>query len=325
MGRARTWTRAAVVLLAVAGGALAGTDPGQAAPAAPAAPPPAWNPARPLTVAVSGADGVSRAVGEGLGCDGATPVEDVHLGLGASLPAGTLSSAPATLTGNLGLAGTRLEPATSHVTLGDERGTVRLRLDGGACPGTGNLAPDGDGLAGSGPASLLGATGSYRDATLTGGSWTLSTGTDPGADNPWTLALGGQLAPLAPGLQVQVLGAYWGNLGLDYVSRIVTVQLRVTNPGPGDSYDSAVTGVSAGPGVTVLGSFPQPLGDLLAGESRVLTVRYQLALLGPPCQLVLLGCSFGTTVKASLPDALDGPTVLTAGAAVTAPDLPPPL
>ena len=324
----RTVVRATLALLVLGGGVVAGTTVGEAAPAADV--PLAWTAPKALDVQLAGSNGESRVRGDGLDCEGEEPVDDVHLLLSAPVPGGTLSSLLATANTNLGLAGHRLEPTTSHAALGDERGTVRFRLDGGACPGPNLpnpnlLAPDGNGaLAGTGPLALVGSTGSYRSATLASGTWSLTAAVDPGADNAWNLRLAGQLRVLAPGLQVERLAAYWGNLGLDYVVRIVTVQYRITNPGPGDSYGSALTAASASPGVVSLGPLPQPLGDLLAGESRIVTLRYQLGLL-QPCQLVILGCNFQTTLTASLPDALDAAGSRSATVGVTAPNLPPPL
>lgn len=295
------------------------------------APPPlAWTAPKSITVDLASTNGESRVRGDGLDCAGpggqhGQPVDDVHLLLTGSVPGGVVSSLPATVNANLGIAGLRLEPSSSNVSLGDERGTIRFQLDGGACPSAGNLAPSGDRLGGIGPLELVAGTGSYRDATLAGGNWALSAATAPGADNAWDLDLAGQLAVLAPGLQVHVVKTYWGNLGLDYVTRVLTVQYRITNPGPGDSYGSALTGIAPGAGVTNLGPISQPLGDLLAGESRVVTVRFQLALLGPPCQLLVLGCTFPTTLAVSLPDALDAPATRTAAVSITAPNLPPPL
>ena len=45
---------------------------------------------------------------------------------------------------------------------------------------------------------------------------------------------------------------------------------------------------------------------MAAGQSATFTVRYQLGLLSP-CTLVILNCTFATTVTMSMPDALDTP------------------
>jgi hypothetical protein len=66
------------------------------------------------------------------------------------------------------------------------------------------------------------------------------------------------------------------------------------------------------------------LGDLASGASTDVTVRYNLGLLAP-CALVILNCSFSTTLTATMPDALDVSSTDSASAQVTAPNLPPPL
>ncbi|MGH9138961.1 MAG: hypothetical protein ACRD0G_18270 [Acidimicrobiales bacterium] len=311
---------------------LSSADGPAAAQAQAASPPLAWTPAQPLSAALAGTNGVSRALGMGLGCDGDTPVDETHLLLEAPLPGGVLSTLAGTARANLGIESTttgrithRLEPATSHVTLGNERGTLRLRLDGGACPSANFETPAGATLAGTGDLLVMGGTGAFRQATFDGGTWSLGTTAEPGADNPWSLDLAGQVAVLAPGLDVTVHDVTWGRLGLDYVSRIVTVAYNVTNPGPGDSYGAVLQSTTSTAGVTPLGPTPQQLGDLLAGDTVQVSVRYQLGLLTGPCQLVLLGCSFPTTLTVTLPDALDVPADRTATVQVTAPNLPPPL
>ncbi len=107
--------------------------------------------------------------------------------------------------------------------------------------------------------------------------------------------------------------------------RNVSVTYQVTNSGPGDSYgDTLVSTSSTTPGVTPLGITPQPLGDLAAGASTTVTVRYNLGLLAP-CTLVILNCKFASTLTATMPDALDVPSTLSASTPVSAPTLPPPL
>ncbi len=107
------------------------------------------------------------------------------------------------------------------------------------------------------------------------------------------------------------------------MTRTVTVPYRVTNPGPGDSYGSAVTAVGGGPGVTVLGPTAHPAGRpprrRVPASSPSATSSPSL---GPPCQLIVLGCQFTSSITASLPDALDVPTTKTVGFTVTAPNLP---
>jgi hypothetical protein len=54
------------------------------------------------------------------------------------------------------------------------------------------------------------------------------------------------------------------------------------------------------------------------------TVVYNLGLLSP-CGLIVLDCQFASTLTTTMPDALDVPSTQSASAAVTAPNLPPPL
>ena len=76
-----------------------------------------------------------------------------------------------------------------------------------------------------------------------------------------------------------------------------------------------------------LGPVPQNIGDLLAGESTNIAVRYQFTLINGPCKLVILGCQFDTKVSVSMPDALDKADTPPPSRtnSVTAPTFPPPL
>ena len=222
-----------------------------------------------------------------------------------------------------------LQGTESHATASNQRGSVQIRLSGGTCAAP-PLTFDGTTVSGSGTWALdpTGTTGAYRQATASGGTYTLSAGVAPGADNPWTLKLNGNLSVLQPHLAVDVVSTTWGNLGVDYVTRRVTVTYRVTNTGPGDAFAAVMTGTSSPTaGVIPLGPQPQNLGDLLNGESTTFSVRYQFSLLTGPCLLVILNCHFDTVTAVSLPDALDQadtppPTVTNH---VTAPLFPPPL
>ena len=221
-----------------------------------------------------------------------------------------------------------LQGTSSHATFSNQRGSVPLRLSSGTCAAP-SLAFDGTTI--SGPASwtidTANATGAYRNATG-GGSATLSAGVAPGADNPWSMTLNGTIAVLQPSLQVDVVSTSWGNLGVDYVSRRVTVVYRVTNNGPGDAFNTVMTAATSPTNwVFAMGPAPQNLGDLLAGESTTFSVRYQITLLAGPCKLVILGCKFDTKVSVSMPDALDKADAPPPSQSkqVTAPILPPPL
>lgn len=227
----------------------------------------------------------------------------------------------------------------SHASLINERGTVKLRLRSGECARD-KLTLAFDGVTASGPGTWSvdpnAATGAYRQATGNG-TFGLTAAVAPGADNPFDLRLDGKIEVLKPSLKVEVADVYWGFLGADYLLRRVTVVYRVTNAGPGDAFAARfVDAASSTTDVTFLGPANQPLGDLLAGESELVKVRYRLGPGNPPCALVILGCQFDTRVKVDLPDALDRPAQTSAAptggrcqpardGCVRAPDFPPPL
>jgi hypothetical protein len=113
---------------------------------------------------------------------------------------------------------------------------------------------------------------------------------------------------------------------VDYATRKPTVTYRITNTGPGDAFGVTIADYfSNTPGVTpAVRPEPQPLGDLASGESTLLNLRYRFELL-QPCQVVILGCNFQTTLVVNMPDALDVNQPKAAAVAATAPLLPPPL
>jgi hypothetical protein len=293
-----------------------------------------------LNESASGANGVGSIVDPGLSCAQGGQGNYRDYLLSTTVPGGVLSSLPGNLRANLNVQHDGVEPPvgaitddafllgnTSHATFSNQRGTMQLELSSGTCASP-TLPFDGTTVSGSGtwvvdPTSS-GNSGSYRQATGSG-TFTLSAGIAPGAANPWSLGLTGSVNVLQPSLAVSVVNTFWGNLGLDYAARDVSVTYQITNNGPGDSYgDTLVSTAPASAGATPLGPTPQTLGDLAAGASTDVTVRYNLGLLAP-CTLVILACTFSSTLTATMPDALDVPTTQTATASVTAPDYPPPL
>jgi hypothetical protein len=295
---------------------------------------------QPLTESASGANGVGSIVNPGLSCaDGGQGNYRDYL-LTTTVPGGVLSSLAGTLRANLDVQHDGVEPPvgsvtnnafllgnSSHATLANQRGTVQLALSSGTCAKP-TLPFDGTTVSGAGTWQIdptsAGNSGSYRQASGSG-TFTLHADVAPGADNPWSLALHGSVSVLEPSLAISVVRAYWGNLGLDYAVRDVSVTYQVTNTGPGDSFADVLVGsTSSSNGVQALGPTPQPLGDLAAGASRLVTVIYHLGLLAP-CTLVILHCNFNTTLSVTMPDALDVPATLSASVPVTAPSLPPPL
>ncbi len=324
--------------------------------------------AKSVTVQVSGENGVVRATEPGRTCAEDGKGSYRHFGAEAALsggpdgPLGNVKGAARTTLdvhydgpGALGRGGPNafLLGSESHLTLANQRGTVQIVLRRGDCTSAG-LTFDGDTATLASPAGTWSAanggvvgTGAYRSATGSG-TYGFTSELHPGADNVWSVVLNGNLDVLQPALGAKVEKTYWGNLGLDYLSRVVTVVYRVGNPGAGDSFGAqltAATSPTAGvkpcaepPGTLNTcpngGAPAQSLGDLLSCgdpalpatcDTELVTVRYQLALLGGPCTLVILGCQFQATLTTSLPDALDVASTKGVTLTVKAPTLPPPL
>jgi hypothetical protein len=296
--------------------------------------------AQPLSVSASGANGVGSIVNPGLSCADGGQGNYRDFLLSTTVPGGVLSGQAGNLRANLDVQHDGVEPPvgavtnnafllgnSSDATFSNQRGAVQLELSSGTCAKP-TLPFDGTNLSGTGtwvidPASN-GNTGSYRQASGSG-TFTLSARVGPGAANPWSLVLNGNVSVLEPTLSIKVITTYWGNLGLDYAQRNVSVTYQITNAGPGDAFGATLLSTSSPTsGVTPLGPTPQGLGDLASGASTTVTVRYNLGLLAP-CGLIILNCHFTSTLSASLPDALDVPSTQSASAAVTAPTLPPPL
>jgi hypothetical protein len=302
-----------------------------------------------ISIAATGSNGVGRITTPGRPCAEGGDGASWHYDYGSPLAPGKFSGLPGELRFHLDLhsedGSTRVDPRAprvspaflqgeeSHASLVNRRGTVKLRLSAGDCAKP-PLQFDGTTTSGSGTWRVGSSSGAYRNATGNG-TFTLTADVAPGADNPFDLQLAGSIDVLLPSLKVDVVQTYWGFLGADYLIRKVTVVYRITNTGPGDAFGvRLVSSSSSTPGVTALGPVPQNLGDLLgdpdgagpaSGDSEIIRVRYQLGLL-QPCNLVLLGCTFDTTLGVEMPDALDRPATYThTNTGVRAPDFPPPL
>lgn len=295
----------------------------------------------PIGISVSGANGEGRIEAPGRSCADGGAGAYWNYDYDAPISAGDFSGLPGELTLHLALhsdivrhpnTGPRLSTTgpraflqgeDSYAVLANDRGTVKVRLQSGTCESP-TLQFDGSSGAGAGTWAVAGGQGAYRDVAGSG-SFTVAADVNPGADNPFALDLQGTLDVLQPSLDVQVVGAFWGSLGLDYLTRRVTVLYQVTNSGPGDAFDARLAStVPTAPGVAVLGSQSSQLGDLEAGDSEVRAVRFQLGLL-QPCQLIILSCTFDATTTVSWSDALDVVSTPSATTQATAPDLPPPL
>jgi hypothetical protein len=284
-----------------------------AAATAPAPPPPPIS--HPVSFNVGGANGSGDAFASSLPCPGSTaPVSYWHMGYETALAPGTFGIDPAELrmrldvrTDRAGQAGANawLQGSESTVTIANPRGSIELRLvDGGGC-GTPTASIASASVATHGSWTVGGGTGAY--AGVTGlGSFTLAAGLAPGAANPWTLTLGGALNIQAPDLAVTA-STYWGGvLGIDFLSRRVTVVYQVKNNGPGYAYGLGLSALSSPtPGVTLSGGVPAVVNDLRPGATATFVVRWQFAPI-QPC-LIPLGCPFDTKVTLAATDALNPP------------------
>lgn len=309
---------------------------------------------KPLQLAVSGTNGVVRTTEPGLACADGGKGSYRHLFADGTLAPGVMSNLAGTVRSTIDVhyEGSKafLLGNESHVTLANQRGSVQIALSRGSCAapgvnfdGTTAAVPSPQGAWNTGG---LTGTGAYRNITGSG-TFGFSAELNPGANNAWTLALNGALSVLPPGLSVRIERTFWGNLGLDYLARVVTVVYRVGNTGAGDSFGSRFTRATGASGARPCAEPPgalnacptggpaaQKLGDLASCQDPTLptscdteriTVRYHLPLLGGPCALLILGCVFNTTIQADLPDALDSPLAQQQTVTVRAPDLPPPL
>jgi hypothetical protein len=317
---------------------------------------------RPFTVDLDGSRGTGT-IDPGESCDEGGDGGYWHYDYEAPLPAGVITGAQSTLNGSArvhldvhsedkvvratpgepGPGEAWLQGTESTITFANQRGTVGMRLasDGGAgCETPHSLAFDGITVSGAGTWEITEATGSYRQA-VGDGTATFTAAVAPGADNPFDVAMTGDIAVLQPELQVEPIDSYWAFLGAHYLIRRVTVVYRVTNVGDGDAFGVRLTAASSptqgvkliGPipfdtAVSGLGPVPQHLGDLPAGASEIVRLRWELPNPSgdPPCGLVILGCEFDTTLTFSAPDALDvveAPQTATVHA--KAPDFPPPV
>lgn len=286
---------------------------------------------QPISVAASGDHGHGR-IEDGRPCADGGDGRYWHYEYGGPVLPGQFTQRPAELKLHLDLhhdgdaAAAFLLDDETHASLLDDRGTIRVRLrsDAGGCDDVPNLPFDGTTVTGTGTWEVDRAAGAYEGAAGSG-TFDLSASVAPGADNPWALALDGEITVPQPTLSATVVRTFWGGLGTDYLSRRPTVVYRVRNDGPGAAYGARLTAAtSPTPGVTPLGPVPRSLGDLAPGEEATVAVRYQFGLL-QPCALVILDCPFTTALTVEWRDALDRVSTPTVGGLATkAPDLPPP-
>jgi hypothetical protein len=263
-----------------------------------------------------------------------------HYDYTGSVPAGRFSSLPSDLRLHVNLHSEpdSLTPTPSYssafllgeqseVWLSNARGAVRLVMKSGSgtCADK-PLAFDGTTATGAGTWRVANGSGSYRNTTGSGG-FSLRADVAPGADNPYSLQLGGDIDVIKPSIRAEAIAASWDNFKLNYITRVVTITYRVTNTGPGDSYGPRLTGVaSLTPGVTPIFGPDEwrQLGDLRVGDSSTFAIAYQLGTGSPPCTLIIVNCTFSSRLTFEVPDALDQPISPTPTATVssTAPLLP---
>jgi hypothetical protein len=309
---------------------------------------------QPLSISLAGVNGVNRIQDPGRRCADGGSGQYRHASIEAPLPPAPSGNISSTVLGGVlrgffdvhhdgaepvgtplsGSAATAfLQGTESHVTMSNQRGSVQLRFSAGTCANP-TLNFDGTTVSGSGTWTVdpNSTTGSYHpsapNVTTGSGTFTLSLGVAPGADNPWSLSLNGSISVPQPSLKVEVVDTSWGNLGVDYATRRPTVTYRITNTGPGDTFNPVLTGVSSPtPGVSALNFVPQALPDLRSGDSTIVSQRFQLALLTGPCALIILNCQFDSKLSVSMPDVLDKADSPPPSATVHArtPNLPPPL
>jgi len=296
----------------------------------------------PGSISVSASDGAGNSTTPGRSCADGGAGASWHYDYGAKLAANSFSKLDSEARVHLDLhsdtqrytnaSGAYLPGTTaflqgneSHLSILNQRGSVKVRLRSGDC-GAPSLNFNGSFANGAGTWALDSGTGAYRGVTSAGGGFALNTAeVNPGADNALSVALSGTFTVPDPSLKLEVVKTYWGSVGTDYLTRRVTVLFKVTNNGPGDAFGATFQSHGSQTlGVVPMGPVPQPLFDLPAGASQTVKVRYQFGLFGP-CFLILFACNFQASATVNMPDAFDIPHVMSATVPAKAPSLPPPL
>ena len=292
-----------------------------------------WGPPTPLGLDVTASNGTGRITRPGRPCAADGDGAAWHYEYESALAPGSVGLPPGTLGLHLDVhsdldsgaprPSSWLQSGGSYATLSNSRGDVRLALDDGGSCTTRTATVDGTTAETTGTWVVDSASGAYEEA-LGSGTFAVTAGIAPGADNPLGLQLNGALQVLQPDLDFRVVKRFWGQLGADYALRIVSIVVEATNNGAGASFGTKLTEASTPtPGVTYLDGAPASFGDLAPGESARAVLRFRLELL-QPCKTVILNCPLKVAVKADAPDVLDVSTTHTDLLATTAPDLPPP-
>ena len=283
-----------------------------------------------LSLSTTGSNGIGTSVLDALPCPGApSPSTSYwHYGYDATLAPGGFGPEPADLRLYLDVRDDQnggavpngwLEGTESTVTIANPRGSVVVRLtDGGSC-GNRTATVSGDAVATSGTWTVGAGSGAYSRATGAG-TFSVQAGLAPGATNPWTLSLNGTINVARPTLVTSVVRTYWGQDGLDYLSRTVSVVYQLADFG-GNAYDVRLAGFSSGdPGVSYAGGAPTAGWDIGSGSSVQFVARWRVAATsGCPTGL---GCNFRTTIHASLHDGLDASLSYVTSVSQTTPAAP---
>lgn len=78
-----------------------------------------------------------------------------------------------------------------------------------------------------------------------------------------------------PGLDLKATGSYWANYA-DYGSRFLTVDFTVSNSGAGDAFNLSLYNSWSTNGGALSTVFPVSVGNLAAGGSSPLTLKYRI-------------------------------------------------
>lgn len=104
----------------------------------------------------------------------------------------------------------------------------------------------------------------------------------------------GQPGAPGPDMRLYKLNTYWSDYA-DFQNHLLSVDMRVANPGQGNALGTTITGIQATQGVTPATTVPIVLGDIAAGGGYAnFTVRYNV-----PAEVT----GFQTQVSASCQDA----------------------
>jgi len=236
--------------------------------------------AAPIGIAASGSNGESTPPPGPPTGQPCMPEDATTFVASDALAPGELAAPPGSLGLSLGIlpdgGSAFLLPDQSFVSLSNQRGTIRLQLTSGSC-GSPTLSYDGSSASGSATWSVdpAGTAGSYREATGSG-TGTFTAGLTPGTTNPWSLNLNGAIEVLQPSVTASLLESTWAHQPKHTSGKVATVTYLVTNEGPGDAFGSMLLDAQAPGGVVPVDFQPAALGDLAAGETTEVVIRWEI-------------------------------------------------